>query len=37
MLIIGVFSDQWLMGAEFCYTVGTLSSSARYKKTNCKK
>ena len=32
MLIIGIFSGQWLMGAGFCYTVGILSSTARYKK-----
>lgn len=37
MLIIGIFSGQWLMGAGFCYTVGILSSTARYGKTNCKK
>ena len=37
MLIIGIFSGQWLMGAGFCYTVGILSSTARYKKNKYKK
>lgn len=36
MLIIGIFSGQWLLGASLCYTLGILSSIARYKK-NCKK
>lgn len=37
MLIIGIFGGQWLMGAGFCYTVGILSSTARYKKNKYKK
>ncbi|MCD7730090.1 MAG: hypothetical protein LUI05_01160 [Oscillospiraceae bacterium] len=37
MLIIGIFSGQWLMGAVFCYTVGILSSTAGCRKANCKK
>ncbi|MGN1089880.1 MAG: hypothetical protein ACI4Q6_05710 [Huintestinicola sp.] len=37
MLIIGIFSGKWLMGAGFCYTVGILSSTARYKKNKYKK
>ena len=37
MLIIGIFSGQWFMGTVIPYTVGILSSIARYKKNNNQK
>ena len=37
MLIIGIFSGQWLMGTVIPYTVGILSSIERYKKNNNQK
>lgn len=37
MLVIGIFSGQWLLGITLCYSISISASIARYKKNNCKK
>ena len=32
MLIIGLFTNQWIIGAGFCYTVCILASIAKQKR-----